>query len=455
MTMKLRKITLVLGILVAASGVASTFLPTTNEIEQWTPPEKQQFAWFGERLLKSLPANEQSLRIDDMVFTIEDTQAKSAFYLTADLWPGGVVYYEFADDVNMTQRDMWRDAAREWSRVADLEFIESTDERDYVYVEPGDGNWTYVGYGRGKREMCIHDWLPRVMMHEIGHVLGLIHEHQRSDRDEYLRIDWDNVQEDCAADLQIEETDNYGPYDFGSIMHYESSVCPKKNGDTLVPLPGYEQWLHVMGKSDSLSYYDREGMASRYGPGPQSGDDEYEPNNRDFIAYDLSRYENAWLSSISGEGILNDPDFYRIQAGPEAVKLTVECFFPSTELADIAPELVIYGPKGRRDDCTAVKRPNSCKVTFVVKAGEVSFVEVAGPQDHIAYDLRWTQRPYVSGDNVPFSCPGVVGSSRSPDLSLNRLGDLLLLLSSAVMLLGYRRFNPIQEAAAGGCPEWH
>ena len=32
-----------------------------------------------------------------------------------------------------------------------------------------------------------------VIMHELGHVIGFFHEHQRADRDEFVEILWDNV----------------------------------------------------------------------------------------------------------------------------------------------------------------------------------------------------------------------------------------------------------------------
>lgn len=33
------------------------------------------------------------------------------------------------------------------------------------------------------------------LCHEIMHALGLHHEHTRQDRDDYITIEWDNIQE--------------------------------------------------------------------------------------------------------------------------------------------------------------------------------------------------------------------------------------------------------------------
>ncbi|MFW9773973.1 MAG: hypothetical protein ACFFEO_17610, partial [Candidatus Thorarchaeota archaeon] len=42
-------------------------------------------------------------------------------------------------------------------------------------------------------------------------------------------------------------------------------------------------------------------------------DDNYEPNNIPSMAYNLSMWEDFWLSSVNGSGILEDDDFYLIE----------------------------------------------------------------------------------------------------------------------------------------------
>jgi hypothetical protein len=80
-----------------------------------------------------------------------------------------------------------------------------------------------------------------LITHEIGHGLGLFHEHTRSDRDKYVDIFWNNIKSDhyhdyckykvttptpyCAA--QDRGGKDIGPYDFSSIMHYGSYTFGK------------------------------------------------------------------------------------------------------------------------------------------------------------------------------------------------------------------------------------
>lgn len=64
--------------------------------------------------------------------------------------------------------------------------------------------WGQVGY-KGKMTIlsmgdgCEYKY---VMTHELGHVIGFYHEHQRSDRDEFVEILWDNIV-NCKKNLSI------------------------------------------------------------------------------------------------------------------------------------------------------------------------------------------------------------------------------------------------------------
>ena len=55
--------------------------------------------------------------------------------------------------------------------------------------------WSQVGYRRGATVLTMGDGceFKHVTMHELGHVIGFYHEHQRADRDEFVEILWDNV----------------------------------------------------------------------------------------------------------------------------------------------------------------------------------------------------------------------------------------------------------------------
>ncbi|VDK34291.1 unnamed protein product [Taenia asiatica] len=65
-------------------------------------------------------------------------------------------------------------------------------------------------------------------LHELGHVLGLDHEHTRADRDKYLHVNDAGVPENFKLFFTKKTKENLhtydSPYDLQSIMHYGRSV---------------------------------------------------------------------------------------------------------------------------------------------------------------------------------------------------------------------------------------
>ena len=55
--------------------------------------------------------------------------------------------------------------------------------------------WGDVGYRRRAAIISMGDGCEYkyVMVHELGHIIGFNHEHNRPDRDEHVNIVWNNV----------------------------------------------------------------------------------------------------------------------------------------------------------------------------------------------------------------------------------------------------------------------
>ncbi|KTF70996.1 hypothetical protein cypCar_00050336, partial [Cyprinus carpio] len=91
--------------------------------------------------------------------------------------------------------------------------------------------------------------------HELLHALGFYHEHTRSDRDQYVRINWENVSPDMADNFKKQNTNNQNtPYDYGSVMHYGKTTFSIQPGlQTITPIP--DKTVEI-GQSQGMSNID-------------------------------------------------------------------------------------------------------------------------------------------------------------------------------------------------------
>lgn len=150
-------------------------------------------------------------------------------------WPGGVIPYDISK-LNADQQKLALRAMQRWLNTgANIHFVQRSNQVEYVHFTGktnAGNNTSHVGFKRGERsDINITafwwrdlEWMPA---HELGHVLGFQHEHQRWDRDEYLTVHFENIKPGRAHDYdQIAKTNwlvTSLPYDYKSIMHYR--VC--------------------------------------------------------------------------------------------------------------------------------------------------------------------------------------------------------------------------------------
>lgn len=139
-----------------------------------------------------------------------------------NLWDGGVVPYDFAPDVLSVNRDRAREVMDEIEFWSGVRFVPRVgDEPFWVTIRnspPGQGNSASVGQRAGG-VVNMRDWDSRGMiLHELMHTLGFLHEQSRADRDFYLDMN------DCAnanSNYNIApDAPMIGPYDFDSVTHY-------------------------------------------------------------------------------------------------------------------------------------------------------------------------------------------------------------------------------------------
>jgi hypothetical protein len=140
----------------------------------------------------------------------------------ADLWRAGIVAYTIDGDV--ARLDLINAAISGYEANTNVRFVRRREHKDYVRFRL-DAQSPFVsdsiGRGGGEQTISISSASVASYYHEIGHALGLIHEQQRSDRDRFIIVHWDNIPEDRHHDFEmVEDSANSATYDFRSIMHY-------------------------------------------------------------------------------------------------------------------------------------------------------------------------------------------------------------------------------------------
>jgi hypothetical protein len=86
-----------------------------------------------------------------------------------------------------------------------------------------------------------------IVLHEIGHALGLIHEHQRPDRDDCVIIDLSNVDpKNRFAFDRCNRMNESEAYDFLSIMHYNARAFSNNGKRTIQVHTKYSEYQDLM-----------------------------------------------------------------------------------------------------------------------------------------------------------------------------------------------------------------
>ena len=171
-------------------------------------------------------------------------------------WDNGVIPYQFAKNITEEEKTFIRNCYNDWTIRTDrkIKFQEVSDswwnnfrydiglfvfvkiKKETLGVVSGvnaAGAANTCGKSTGAWIKYDPNWIMnyRTVVHEMGHIIGLKHEHQRPDRDKFLRVNitgsqFDKIEEKYSKFLwwttktrSVTYTSNY---DFMSIMHYEN-----------------------------------------------------------------------------------------------------------------------------------------------------------------------------------------------------------------------------------------
>eukprot|EP01063_Lacrimia_lanifica_P029453 TRINITY_DN4492_c0_g1_i2.p1 TRINITY_DN4492_c0_g1~~TRINITY_DN4492_c0_g1_i2.p1 ORF type:complete len:846 (+),score=228.08 TRINITY_DN4492_c0_g1_i2:72-2609(+) len=164
------------------------------------------------------------------------------------LWPQGrVAYYiDTASGLERGDRRI-RDAVRHWEQRTCIRFAHCTAgysecPRPLVVFRKGTGCSSPVGlyHARSVNTITLAAGCGfGSTVHEIGHSLGLGHEHKRNDRDEYVEVVTSSIKPASRHNFHLagEAGRSLGPYDYASVMHYWAGAFRKETWQTTIRAP--------------------------------------------------------------------------------------------------------------------------------------------------------------------------------------------------------------------------
>ncbi|XP_065336690.1 zinc metalloproteinase nas-13-like [Cloeon dipterum] len=184
-------------------------------------------------------------------------------------WPNAVVPYNLQPGMSSSYKRIVKSGMDWLMKGSCLKFRpRRAGDKDYLYIlYDSAGCWSYIGRQGGGQAVSLQSngcFEPGVVAHELLHAVGFLHEQSATNRDEYILVNFTNIERDKYAQFMKYNatliTDYNVGYDYDSLMHYSRKAFSKNGLDTIVPYqPGVE-----IGQRSHVSEKDLEKLNFKY-----------------------------------------------------------------------------------------------------------------------------------------------------------------------------------------------
>ncbi|XP_033108743.1 uncharacterized protein LOC117110227 [Anneissia japonica] len=181
------------------------------------------------------------------------------------LWPKGIVPFKIQPEA-LVDKEILRKGMHRWEERTCIRFVPWNSK--VVKTLPHDDRINFFKEGRCRSVVgrySIKQFINACntlfgVIHELGHSIGLYHEHNRPDRDEHITMLWQNVPpEEAARYLKMMSATTNVEYDLKSIMHYGKYGPLGTKFVTVDPLLQYD-----VGPSSDITFYDAKSVNLAY-----------------------------------------------------------------------------------------------------------------------------------------------------------------------------------------------
>ncbi|KAG6464027.1 astacin-like metalloprotease toxin 5 [Manduca sexta] len=214
---------------------------------------------------------EGDILLDDVLADglLQSHLTRKAYIWPDTKWPENTVVYEFAAaEFDEAQRLAILAAIRDIEQHTCIQFRERRDEEtNYVLITgKPDGCYANVGFSADRGihvfNLALNEpgsgcFVHTIIIHEWLHIIGFVHMQSTYNRDDYVRVLWENVLSGTEHNFEAyssEIVSNHGiPYEYASNMHYGPYGFSKNGEPTLL---GYYDYDNEMGQLDYVTEWD-------------------------------------------------------------------------------------------------------------------------------------------------------------------------------------------------------